>query len=99
MCCVHWLKPQPKAAAVLSSEAEAALLDPKPRGKFRIGTLESTAAARLLHILSQFHERYSDVQIELVTDTSQGLMDRLLEFDVEVAFVAEPVSHNALSTE
>lgn len=83
----------------LSTEAEAALFDAKPRGNFRIGTMESTAAVRLPHILSHFHERYPDVHIELVTDTSQGLLERLLEFNVEVAFVAEPVSHNTLHTE
>ena len=93
------LQPYAERLLALSTEAEAALFDPRPHGKFRIGTMESTAAARLPHILSQFHERYSDVQIELVTDTSQGLMERLLEFDIEVAFVAEPVSHNALNTE
>jgi DNA-binding transcriptional LysR family regulator len=93
------LLPYAERLLALSGEAEAALCDPKPRGNFRIGTLESTAAARLPQILSQFHERYPDVQIELVTDTSQGLLDRLLQFDLEVAFVAEPVSHNALRTE
>lgn len=82
----------------LSSEAEAALSDGKPRGSFRVGTLESTAASRLPRVLSRFHESYPDVQVELVTDTSQGLLERLLEFEIEVAFVAAPVAHHALHT-
>ena len=82
----------------LSSEAEAALTDGKPRGKFRVGTLESTAASRLPDVLSRYHECYPDVQVELSTDTTQGLLDRLLEYEIEVAFVAGPVSHVALDT-
>ncbi len=82
----------------LSSEAEAAVTDGKPRGNFRVGTLESTAASRLPDVLSSYHECYPDVQVELSTDTTQGLLDRLLEYEIEVAFVAGPVSHVALDT-
>ena len=83
----------------LCNEAEAALTDGKPRGSFRIGTLESTAAARLPAVLSRYHALYPDVEVELVTDTSQGLVDRLLALEIEVALVAEPVGHGALRTE
>jgi DNA-binding transcriptional LysR family regulator len=82
----------------LSSEAEAALTDGPPRGNFRVGTLESTAAARLPDVLSRYHACYPDVQVELSTDTTQGLLDRLLEYEIEVAFVAGPISHAALDT-
>ena len=82
----------------LSTEAEAALTDGKPRGAFRVGTLESTAAARLPGVLSRYHLSYPHVQVELVTDTTQGLLDRLLDYEIEVAFVAGPVSHVALDT-
>jgi DNA-binding transcriptional LysR family regulator len=82
----------------LSTEAEAALTDGKPRGSFRVGTLESTAASRLPTVLSRYHALYPDVQVELVTDTTQGLLDRLLEYEIEVCFVAGPVSHVALNT-
>lgn len=82
----------------LSTEAEAALTDGKPRGGFRVGTLESTAASRLPGVLSRYHASYPHVQVELVTDTTQGLLDRLLEYEIEVAFVAGPVSHVALET-
>jgi DNA-binding transcriptional LysR family regulator len=83
----------------LSMEASEALNEGKPSGAFRIGTMESTAAARLPQILSRYHERYPDVRIELETDTAGGLMDRLLNYDVEIAFLAEPVSFERISTE
>ncbi len=83
----------------LSMEASEALNEGKPRGVFRIGTMESTAAARLPEILSRYHQLYPDVEIELETDTAGGLMDRLLSYDVEIAFAAEPVSFETISTQ
>ena len=83
----------------LSMEASEALNEGKPSGVFRIGAMESTAAARLPEILSRYHELYPDVQIELETDTARGLMDRLLNYDIEIAFVAEPVSFERISTQ
>ena len=74
----------------LSSEAQAAVKSGTPRGSFRIGTLESTAAARLPAILSRYHRVYPDVQIELVTGTSGSLVSRVHAFEIEAAFVAEP---------
>ncbi len=83
----------------LSMEATEALEAGKPSGVFRIGTMESTAAAHLPEILSHYHERHPDVQIELETDTARGLIERLLNYDIEIAFVAEPVSFERISTE
>ncbi|MCZ6861963.1 MAG: LysR substrate-binding domain-containing protein [Alphaproteobacteria bacterium] len=82
----------------LSMEASEALRKGKPHGIFRIGTMESTAAARLPEILSRYHELYPDVQIDLDTDTAGGLMERLLNYDIEIAFVAEPVSFDRVNT-
>lgn len=83
----------------LSSEAEAALRNKKPRGTLRIGALESTAASRLPPVLSRYHELYPEVQIELVTGTSGALVSRVHKQDVEAAFVAEPFNGDGLETQ
>ena len=83
----------------LSSEAEAAVKSGRPRGVFRIGTLESTAAARLPAILARYHRAFSEVQIELVTGTSAALVARVHAFEIEAAFVAEPFTAAGLQTE
>ena len=80
----------------LSSEAQAALKSGSPRGVFRLGTLESTAAARLPPILSRYHLAYPEVQIELVTGTSGALVKRVAAFELEAAFVAEPFPASGL---
>jgi DNA-binding transcriptional LysR family regulator len=74
----------------LSSEAENAIRSAKPHGILRIGTMESTAAARLPVLLSRYHQQYPDVQIELVTGTTGALIEKVHNFAVEAAFVAEP---------
>jgi len=76
----------------LSLEVSEALNVGKPSGSFRIGAMESTAAARLPEILSRYHALYPDVEIEVETDTAGGLMNRLQNYDIDVAFCAEPVS-------
>jgi DNA-binding transcriptional LysR family regulator len=83
----------------LSMEASEALNEGKPAGVFRIGTMESTAAARLPEILSRYHRLYPDVEIVLETDTSGGLMQRLRDRDIDVAFAAEPISFEAIETQ
>lgn len=84
---------------LLSSEAVAALRSGAPRGILRIGTMESTAAARLPPLLSAYHRRYPDVQIELVPGTSGALIGKVLRFEVEAAFVAEPFAPDGLDTQ
>jgi len=74
----------------LSTEAEAALRSGTPQGTLRIGTMESTAAARLPPFLSRYHENFPNVQIELVTGTSGALIGKVHRFEIEAAFVAEP---------
>jgi DNA-binding transcriptional LysR family regulator len=83
----------------LSTEAEAALRNGAPRGLFRIGSLESTAATRLPLLLSRYHLRYPEVRLELVTGTSGALVARVLEGDIEASFVAEPFTAQGLDTE
>jgi len=82
----------------LSVEAAEALDADKPNGVFRIGTMESTAAARLPQVLSRYHQQYPQVKIELETNTAGALLRRLLDYDIDAAFVAEPVAFPALET-
>lgn len=83
----------------LSSEAEATLRGGTPRGGFRLGTLESTAATRLPPVLARYHAAYPDVCIELVTGTTGALITRVLHDEIEAAFVAEPFEAGELESQ
>lgn len=76
----------------LAEETEAALRDSKPRGLFRLGAMESTAAVRLPAPLAEFNRRHPDVTLELRTGNPTQLSAAVLAGDVEGALIAEPVA-------
>jgi len=80
----------------LAREAEAALRSGPPAGAFQLGALESTAATRLPPILSRYHRRYPEVRLELVTGTTGALIAKVMDHEVEAAFVAEPFTASEL---
>ncbi|MGA7803753.1 LysR substrate-binding domain-containing protein [Bradyrhizobium sp.] len=73
----------------LSDEARDAVSGTAPRGLFRLGALESTAASRLPPLLAEFHRRYGEVRLELVTGTNDALLRQLAERRLDAAFIAE----------
>jgi len=83
----------------LSNEAVDALHAADPSGPFRIGTMESTAASRLPAVLSRYHSAYPKVQLHLVTDTAGGLTRRLLNSEIDAAFIAEPLMVDGVAAE
>jgi DNA-binding transcriptional LysR family regulator len=68
------------------------------RGVLRLGSLESTAGARLPPILSAFHAQHPDVTIELQTGTTRTLLRQIERFEVAAAFVSEPFERGSLSS-
>ena len=58
----------------LSDEAREVVSGTTPRGDFKLGSLESTAASRLPAILAEFHGRYPNVRLELTTGTNDWLL-------------------------
>lgn len=81
----------------LSAEAQAAVRDGAPQGLLRIGTMESTAAARLPPILAAYHAAWPQVRIELVTGTSGALATKVRNYEIEAAFVAQPFEAQGLA--
>jgi DNA-binding transcriptional LysR family regulator len=76
----------------LADEARGAVQDSKPRGTFRLGAMESTAAVRLPRLLSEYHRRHPGVVMELRTGNPQVLAGAVLAGDLDAALVAEPIA-------
>src|SRR5690349_754794 len=55
----------------LAEEVRSAVQDPRPRGRLRLGAMESTAAVRLPGPLAEYHKRHPDVILELHTGNPQ----------------------------
>ena len=76
----------------LADEARTAVHDPRPRGLFRLGAMESTAAVRLPGPLNRFSRLYPEVTLELRTGNPETLARAILAGELDAAFVAEPVA-------
>src|SRR5437660_2229147 len=76
----------------LADEARASVRDPKPRGLFRLGAMESTAAVRLPAALNEYHRRHPDVTLELRTGNPGVLAVAILAGELDAALVAEPIA-------
>lgn len=82
----------------LAQEARDALQDPTPRGRLRIGAMESTAAMRLPGPLAQYHQRYPQVTLELSTGPTRQLVAQVLGGELDAAFVADPTEDARLES-
>jgi DNA-binding transcriptional LysR family regulator len=82
----------------LADEARAAVTAGEPRGRLRLGSMESTAAARLPARLAEFHARYPDVQLELRTGPTAPILLELLGGQLDCALVCGPVDDARLES-
>lgn len=82
----------------LADQARAALADDRPAGVLRLGSMESTAAARLPGPIGRFHLSCPEVTLELHTGDPRLLTERLLGGELDAALVAEPVQDTRLAT-
>lgn len=82
----------------LADEAVNELRTGKPQGVFRLGSLESTAGSRLAPILSSYHEANPGVVVELHTGTTGAMLNRVMNFEIEAAFVSEPFTASELES-
>ncbi len=76
----------------LAEEAREAVQDSRPRGTFRLGSMESTSAVRLPAPLSAYMKRYPEVDIELRTGNPEQLARAVLAGDLDAALAAEPIA-------
>jgi DNA-binding transcriptional LysR family regulator len=76
----------------LAQEARDALQDAKPRGRLRLGSMESTASVRLPVPMSEYLSRYPDVSLELRIGTPRELAPAVRAGELDAALVAEPIA-------
>ena len=76
----------------LADEARSAVQDPRPRGLFRLGAMESTAAVRLPGPVSEYHRLYPEVVFELRTGNPPSLSKAILAGELDAALVTLPIA-------
>ncbi|GAB7388286.1 glutamate biosynthesis transcriptional regulator GltR [Bacillaceae bacterium] len=78
----------------LLEEARKAVLDTShPKGPLTIGAMETTAAVRLPSILAAYHKQYPEVGLSLLTGPTDQLVQSVLQYELDGAFVAGPIEH------
>jgi len=84
----------------LVTEAEDSVTNHnEPKGRLLIGTMETTAAVRLPPLLATYHRSYPQVELHLVTGTSDESLKRLLDYQVDGVLVSGKVTHATLKAE
>ena len=95
--CERLLPYASRIAHLLKEAGEAARDDGIPSGLLRIGTLETTAALRLPGFLADYARAFPRVALTVIAGTTAALIDDVLEFRLDGAFVAGPVRHADLT--
>lgn len=85
-----------RVEALLDEAGRAARDDGAPRGTLTIGSLETTAALRLSPLLASYAHAHPGVDLVLKTGTTAEMVERVLDRDVDGAFVCGPVVHPQL---
>ncbi len=81
----------------LADEAQMAVRGgQEPSGQLRIGSIETTAAARLPRVLGAFHRKYPQVDLILDTGPTDYLLQAVANHKVDVALVSAPIDRPEL---
>jgi DNA-binding transcriptional LysR family regulator len=74
----------------LVREARQAVKPAVPSGRFRVGTMESTAASQLPRVLTRFRASWPEVSLELAIGATRGLTERVLARELDCALIGQP---------
>ncbi|WP_338581223.1 LysR family transcriptional regulator [Pseudomonas sp. MAG733B] len=88
-----------RLSKLLHDASSAARDDGHPKGVLEIGTLETTLALRLPHLIARFAKAYPEVRPVVRTGTTCSLIQGVIDCKLEGAFVVGPVNHPELHTE
>lgn len=83
---------------LLQDAARAVRDDGVPRGRLVIGSLETTAALRLVPLLAAYTKDFPEVDLTLKTGTTCELIEAVREGHVDGAFVCGPVVDDSLDS-
>ncbi|MDQ0660736.1 LysR family transcriptional regulator [Paenibacillus sp. W2I17] len=82
-----------KIIGLLNDASKALRATSTPSGPMRIGSTQTAAAVRLPELFVRYYKQYPDVSLSLVTGNSQMLMDQVIGYELEGAFIGCPCDH------
>ncbi|ROS01294.1 LysR family transcriptional regulator [Sinobacterium caligoides] len=76
----------------LAEQAVTDLGQDQPKGPLKLGAMEAVAATRLVEPLMCFHQRFTEVSLNVKCANTGELIDWVLSGELDMAFVADPVA-------
>ncbi|MNH92185.1 HTH-type transcriptional regulator GltR [compost metagenome] len=77
-----------QVVTLLEEASRAMTVSSEPSGPLRLGSLQTTAAVRLPGLLADYHKRFPGVSLSLTTGLSHELIEKVLHYELDGAFVA-----------
>jgi DNA-binding transcriptional LysR family regulator len=85
------LKYADKILSLMDEAIKSTQFSEHPVGPLRLGSIETTAATHLTPLLTEYHSRYPDVHLSLVTGETHSLLQKVLKYELDGAFVYGPI--------
>ncbi|MBA9084350.1 DNA-binding transcriptional LysR family regulator [Fontibacillus solani] len=82
-----------KILQLLEDATKAAMDTGTPSGTLKLGSSHTAAAVYVPNILADYHKTYPLVDLSLITGHSNDLVQQVLHFELDGAFVNSPVVH------
>lgn len=84
---------------LLDEAHKAVTASAEPGGELAIGANQTVSTINLPQILAKYHKKYSEVQLSLVTGQTEELVEKILHFQLDCAFVKSPVRNDNILSE
>lgn len=85
--------------ALAEEAADAVRTHDTPQGLLRLGSMETTAAARLPAVLAAMRVRHPKIELRLSTGPSAQLIQGVLQHQLDAALISAPAMHPQLAME
>jgi DNA-binding transcriptional LysR family regulator len=85
-----------KIVGLLGEATQALSSSGEPSGPLVIGSTQTAAAVRLPNLLAAYHRDHPNVLLSLKTGHTQSLMDKVLHYELDCAFIGSSCNHPEL---
>lgn len=82
-----------KIIGLLNDASNALRATSTPSGPLRIGSTQTAAAVRLPELFAKYYQQYPEVSLSLATGNSQMLIDQVIGYELEGAFIGCSCDH------
>ncbi|MGM1047401.1 MAG: LysR family transcriptional regulator [Bacillota bacterium] len=92
------LKYADKILTLMDEAVKSSQFSEHPVGPLRVGSIETTAAIHLTPLLIDYHSRYPDVDLSLITGETHTLLQKVLKYELDGAFVYGPIEESNIES-